>query len=131
MKHIVALATVAISTIAFSAAAQQSSDQQSNKSGFPRLAQNKCTAVIVTFPSHKISRDELDNKLPKNFKWNNDCVARLVGIYNRDLDEIQAKLHSPKCDPGVTQHYVEQQIKEAKWVYDSSVIEACRHPLKP
>lgn len=131
MKYRIAVGIVAISTIAFSAAAQQSSVQQSNKWGFTRLAQNKCTTVIVSLPSHKISRDELDNKLSKKFKWNKDCVARLVGIFNRDLDEIQAKLHSPKCDPSVTQHYVEQQIKEAKWVYDSSVIEACRHPLKP
>jgi hypothetical protein len=131
MKFRVAVAAVAISTIAFSAAAQQSSDQRSNKWGSLRLAQIKCTAVIVTFPSHKISRDEVDNKLSKNFKWNIDCVARIVGIYNRDLDEIQAKLHSSKCDPSVTQHYVEQKIKEARFLYDGAVNDACRHPLKP
>jgi hypothetical protein len=131
MKHRVAIAVAAISTIAFSAAAQQSSDQRSNKWRSLRLAQNKCSAIIVSIPSHKISRDELDNKLSKNFKWNKDCVARLVGIYNNDLDEIQAQLHSPKCDPTLTQRYVEHKIKEAKDLYDSAVNEACRHPLKP
>ena len=77
MKYRIAVGIVAISTIAFSAASQQSSVQQSNKWEFTRLAQNKCRTVIVSLPSHKISRDELDNKLSKQFKWNKDCVARL------------------------------------------------------
>jgi hypothetical protein len=76
MKYRVAVAALAIYTIAFSAAAQPSSDQRSDKWGSLRLAQNKCPAVIISFPPHKVSRDELDNKLSKNFKWDKDCVAR-------------------------------------------------------
>ena len=123
MKFMITVAACLISAISFSAVAQEASDQPSDKWGALRLAQNKCTAIIVTLPSHKISRDELDNKLPKNIKWNPNCVALLVGIYNRDLDDIAAKLHSPKCDPTITQSYIESQIRGAKRMYDELVKE--------
>jgi len=92
-----------------------------------RLAQNdKCPAVSLNFPSHKISRDELDNKLPKNIKWNKDCIPTYVRLYNDALDALRARLHSPKCDPKLTQRYFESQIKELQEIYLKDVNEACR-----
>ncbi len=126
MKYRTAAAVLAISTVAFSAAAQQSSDQRSDKWGSLRLAQNKCPAVSITLPPHKISRDELDNKLPKNVKWNKDCVARFVGLYNDSIDAMQTKLHSPTCDPKLTQRFVEGRLKEDKDLYVKGINEACR-----
>jgi hypothetical protein len=130
MEYRIVVAAFALSTIAFSAAAQQPSDQRPDKSGVLRLAQSKCPAVSITFPSHKISRDELDNKLPKNFKWDKDCVAKMVGLYNDALDELHGHFYSPKCDAKFTQLYFEQHIKEYRDLYDKNLKEVCRHPLR-
>jgi hypothetical protein len=124
MRYMIAAALV-ISVISFSAAAQDPPSQRSDKSGSLRLAEAKCPQIIVSMPQHKISRDEVDNKLPKNIKWNPDCVALVVGIYNRDLDGIEKLLHAPKCDPTVTQSYIDTQIKGAKRMYDEVVKETC------
>jgi hypothetical protein len=131
MQYITAIAACAISTIAFSAAAHQPSDQQTNKMSFLQLAENKCPALDVNLPWHKKVKDELDNNLSKKFRWEYDCVVKLVGQYNAYLDQLQARLHSQKCDPQLTQKNVELWIKENKESYDKNVVYHCSHPLKP
>ena len=49
----------------------------------------------------------------------------LVGIHNRELDDIAAKLHSPKCDPLITQASIERDFRLAKRDYDDLVKQNC------
>jgi hypothetical protein len=111
MKYVTVVAAFALSTIAFSAVAQQPSGKHSEKSSALRLADNKkCPNVTISLPKPRITRDEL-NKLPKNVKWDEMCVARIVGTMNQDLKDLQDRLNKPTCDPQLTQQYVESFIK--------------------
>jgi len=127
MKCVTVVAAFALSAIASSVAAQQPVDQRSDRAGLVRVADNKkCPSVIINFPKHTIARDELDNKLPKNIKWDQACVAKNVGLYNQSLDDLGKKLDSPTCDPNLTQHNVEVLLKDYKESYDRIVPQFCK-----
>ena len=101
-KYVTVVFVFALSTISFSAVAQQ----PSVSSNAVRVADNKnCPSVHITMPKNKVARDEL-NKLDQKVKWDESCVARLVGSWNRDLKAFQDRLNNPKCDPQLTQQFV-------------------------
>lgn len=123
--------TFALSTIAFSVAAQQSHDQRSDEWESLRLAQAKpkCPSVHVNLP-HKVSTDELQNKLSKSYKWDASSVAHAVGQFNDSVSWLEKKLQSPTCDSTLTQTYVQQLITNYTNNYNRAVTTNCQHPLK-
>jgi hypothetical protein len=133
MKYRIAVALFALYALSDSfVAAQQPSDQPLVTSGPSlRIAQtNKpnCPNVVINLPKHKVSRDELDNKLSKNFKWDPDCVAKKVGLYNQSIDGLEKRLSSKDCDATLTQTNVQQLIATYQHSYDTIVAMQCRHP---
>lgn len=102
MKYVTIVAAFALSTIPFLAVAQQ----LPGSSNALRVADNKnCPSVHITMPKDKHAREEL-NKLDKKVKWDEMCVANLVGSWNKDLKDYQNRLSNPKCDPTLTQQVV-------------------------
>ena len=69
--------------------------------------------------------------MSKDYKWDKDCVARIVGTFNLAIDKEEQKLKSTKCDPGLTQAQVEQDIANYTKHYDIAIKLQCQHPLKP
>ncbi len=123
MSYKIAVTALAFSTFAFAAAAQKPSEL---RLGPLRVADNKqCPSLHVSMPAHKVSRDELDNKLDKKIKWKPECVAHYVGTYNKSLDDLKDRINSPKCDPKLTQNNVETWFKDYLRSYENAAKSLC------
>jgi hypothetical protein len=130
MKITIAVTAVVLSTIAFSAAAQKSEDSTSQHNiaapDTPNPPKQPVCPDLVLVVNLKTVEEE-EKKLPKEFKWDKNCIAQHVRLFNESVQDLKKKMFKKPCDPKFTQKDVDVRVRSFLDSWDAT-LKFCRLP---